>query len=1809
MKHNLKELVLIFGVILLSMASKFSSAQCSLLNGTYIGTIAPTSGTAFVTYPNFGPGYYFLTPVINGGSYALSTCGALIDSQISVWGGFNTNLLLYNDDNGAFCSGSNASGNFVANLTNYAYMFISEYNCLPGGSASINVYYRQNDNLAFTSSSASMCPGQSRTLTATPAGVGSVPNVTFGDPGTFSGFGVSGNVFTAPIVNVSTNYTITYTFGYVSKTQVITVNPTYTLSTNAPISGFCSGSQVTLTASGANSYTWTGGVTNGVAFTPTANAGYTVMASDLAGCQASTTAMVLLNNFPSNQTVSVSQVSVCSGGTVSANLNSSEYGVLYTLINTANNATLTLPKAGNGSSISIGSNTLATSATLGIVAAINPSNGALAFDGVNDYIVASNTISPTQGTWEGWVYKNNWAVHNDDLLFGNAITYSNTNSFYVSLHPGVGLHFRYGSTIDPGNGYASYLGTQNLPANSWHYIAATWKNVSGFVTLNLYLDGVNVGSSFSTATLTPSFPVYIGGSSNALMPIFGPGKMDEIKMWNFDRTQSQINADMTNYPVGATPSLTSYWNFEDGTGSPTALDISGNNITATLTNMNVNTVWDSRPRAGCSSNLTQTIAITVNPTPTLAVNSGSICAGSSFTILPSGAGTYSYSGGSAVVTPTANTSYTVTGTSAQGCPASNTVISNVTINVTPTLSINSGSICSGNSFTILPSGASSYTYSSGSAVVSPTANASYTVTGVSSQGCPASNTVVSSVTVNTTPTISVNSGSICAGNSFTIVPVGAASYTYSGGSAVVSPTSNASYSVTGISAQGCPASNTVVSGVTVNITPTLSVNSGSICSGNSFTILPVGAASYTYSSGSAIVSPTSNTSYTVTGVSAQGCPASNVVVSGVTVNITPTLSANSGTICSGNSFTIVPGGAATYTYSGGSAIVTPTVNSSYSITGTSAQGCPASNTVLTSVVVNTTPIVSVSSGSICSGSSFTLSPIGAVSYTYSGGVAIVAPLINTSYTITGANAFGCTNTAVSNVTVNATPTLSINNGTICSGNSFTILPSGASSYTYSGGSAVVTPTANASYTVTGTSAQGCPASNTVVSNVTVNITPTVSVNSGSICSGKSFTMLPSGANTYSYSSGSAVVSPLTNTGYSVTGTSAQGCVSSNTAVSNVTVYISPTITVNSGSICSGNSFIITPTGASTYTYSGGSATITPISNTTISVTGTSSLGCLSTNTAISSVTVNITPTLSVNSGSICSGNSFTIVPSGALSYTYSGGSAVVNPSVSTSYSVTGISAQGCVASNTAVSNVTVNITPTISAASGAICVGGSYTISPSGGNSYSVTGGSYIVSPSVTTSYSVTGTSSLNCPATNTAVVTVSVQLSLSVSIAGSNTVCNGNALSLTANGAATYTWNTGAINNTIAPTPTANTTYSVLGASGTCSSTAVISVSVLASPTITALASNSAVCLGGTVTLTASGANNYSWSGGVVNGASFTPTATNVYTVVGTNTLNGCNNTTPVTLSVTVNSLPTVSASVTNTLVCSGTSVILTGTGANTYLWTGGALNNISFIPPGTGSYSVTGTNTLTGCTSTNNAVVSVTVISSPTLTVAVSNPVICSGATTAVNAIGADIYTWTGGLNNGTPFTPLVTASYSVSGTSTLTGCTSTNIAVTITVNPLPTLVVLSSNTLLCVGQTASLTASGATNYIWDTGANTAVIAIAPTTTTIYTLTGTDANNCSNKTSYTQNVSDCLGLNNLLGRLSSVIQIYPNPNNGEFVVIATEAIDITIINEVGQIVKRISLNNINDKVHISNFANGIYFVVANSNGQLIKQKLVVEK
>jgi len=383
---------------------------------------------------------------------------------------------------------------------------------------------------------------------------------------------------------------------------------------------------------------------------------------------------------------------------------------------------------------------------------------------------------------------------------------------------------------------------------------------------------------------------------------------------------------------------------------------------------------------------------------------------------------------------------------------------------------------------------------------------------------------------------------------------------------------------------------------------------------NSFTwSLPQGWAG---TSSNNTVSATSGLSGLVTLVASNACGVSPTQSLNVIVNPLPTVSVNSGTVCSGKPFTLVANGANTYTFSSGS-VVSPTITSNYSVSGTSSFGCVSANPAISSVTAVALPTLVSPSGSICAGQAFTLTASGASTYSYSSGT-VVSPIITSVYTISGTSTLACSNTVLATVSVSPLPTISVNSGAICVGQSFTLVANGATTYIYSGGQ-VVSPSVTSSYSVSGTSAVGCLSSNTAISTVTVSaIHPTITVNSGIICQGKSFTISPAGANTYTIQGGSSIVSPGTISIYTVAGTSTAGCLSSNTVASTVSVNPLPIVNVLSSSslICEGESATLIASGASNYTYNpggvGASLIVSPNVTSTYTITGSDANNCSNT---------------------------------------------------------------------------------------------------------------------------------------------------------------------------------------------------------------------------------------------------------------------------------------------------------------------------------------------------------------------------------------------------------------------------------------------------------------------------------------------------------------------------------------------------------------------------------------------------------------------
>jgi gliding motility-associated-like protein len=800
--------------------------------------------------------------------------------------------------------------------------------------------------------------------------------------------------------------------------------------------------------------------------------------------------------------------------------------------------------------------------------------------------------------------------------------------------------------------------------------------------------------------------------------------------------------------------------------------------------------------------ITNTVSVNILAAPTPVVSSsggGAICSGNNTVLSVNNQTGVSYtwnpgsgSGTSFTVAPGATTVYTLTATNS--CGAVNSTFT-VDVHTLPTISVASASVCPGSTATITASGASTYTWNTGTVAsslsASPAATTNYTVTGTDVNGCV--NNSTGTITVYNPPAVTVNSPAVCPGGTVTLNASGATTYTWStaqtGNSISVSPSGNTSYTVTGTGANGC--TNLAVSSVTINPLPVITVNSSTICPGNPTTLTAGGASTYTWSTaqtGNSIsVNPASNTSYTVSGTDANGCvntnTASVTVVNSLTVSAVPA----STLICAGSSTTLSGNGASSYTWSpagslssstGTSVTASPTVATTYTVIGSSGS---CSDTNVVTINVNNPPNVTgaASQTVICNGSSVTLNGNGASTYTWTGGVTNGVPFTPAStqtYTVTGTDANGCKNTAAVTITVGTLSITAVASATaICTGatSSATLTASGASGYSWSpnaslssatGATVTATPTSNTTYTLVG-STGSCKDSTTIT--IAVNPLPVITAGASptaTVCAGGTVILNASGGVTYVWTGGvnnGVPFTPGASQTYTVLGTDANGC--QNFASVAITVNPLPTVSVNSGTVCSGNSTTLTANGAATYSWSSGasgnSVSVSPATTSVYTVTGTSGNGCSAQATA--SVTVNNLPPVSVNDPSVCAGATATLTVTGASTYTWSTGSngtsITASSSGNTSFTVSGTDVNGCV--NTASSMVTVNPLPTVTAVNASMCQGGSAILSASGALTYTwsngSTGSSVTVSPSSATVYTVTGTDVNGCTGQANASVTV----------------------------------------------------------------------------------------------------------------------------------------------------------------------------------------------------------------------------------------------------------------------------------------------------------------------------------------------------------------------------------------------------------------------------------------------------------------------
>ena len=292
------------------------------------------------------------------------------------------------------------------------------------------------------------------------------------------------------------------------------------------------------------------------------------------------------------------------------------------------------------------------------------------------------------------------------------------------------------------------------------------------------------------------------------------------------------------------------------------------------------------------------------------------------------------------------------------------------------------------------------------------------------------------------------------------------------------------------------------------------------------------------------------------------------------------------------------------------------------------------------------------------------------------------------------------------------------------------------------------------------------------------------------------------------------------------------------------------------------------------------------------------------------------------------------------------------------------------------------------------------------------------------------------------------------------------------------------------------------------CTAETTKTITVNSLPTVIA-GTDQTVCENDMVTLAGSGAVSYVWNNGVVNNTAFAATGTTTYTVIGTDA-NGCENSDMV--DVNVNTLPAVNAGLDQS-VCDGDMVTLAGSGAVSYVWDNGVIDNTAFTPSGTMTYTVTGTD-VNGCE--NSDMVDVNVNTLPTVDAGLDQT-ICEGDMVTLTGSGADSYVWDNSVIDNTAFTPSGTMTYTVTGTDA-NGCENSDM-VDVNVNTLPT-VNAGLDQTVCEGDMVTLTGSGADSYVWDNSVidNTAFEASGSMT---YTVIGTDANGCENSDMVDVNVN----------------------------------------------------------------------------------------
>ncbi len=299
--------------------------------------------------------------------------------------------------------------------------------------------------------------------------------------------------------------------------------------------------------------------------------------------------------------------------------------------------------------------------------------------------------------------------------------------------------------------------------------------------------------------------------------------------------------------------------------------------------------------------------------------------------------------------------------------------------------------------------------------------------------------------------------------------------------------------------------------------PTITVNSNTLCAGQTASFTAIGGTSYDFIVNGLIVQSGASSTYASNSLTngalvsvietsgTGGCVNSNTITIAIAPTPTLVLTSSTPSVCSGFSAILIASGLTTYTWSTGGTgsvlSVNPTLPTTYSVNATNTFGCVTSGNISIGILPPSLITINSSALASCSGAPVTLNASGALTYTWNTGAQTtsisVAPAVATTYTVTGNNGSGCVTSKTFTVPIGVNPTINAGaDAEVKIGDSYQLNPTqtGATSYTWSpadflSSTIIINPTStplnDVTYVLTASSANGCFASDTIKIKVNV----------------------------------------------------------------------------------------------------------------------------------------------------------------------------------------------------------------------------------------------------------------------------------------------------------------------------------------------------------------------------------------------------------------------------------------------------------------------------------------------------------------------------------------------------------------------------------------------------------------------------------------------------------------------------------------------------------------------------------------------------